>query len=49
MADEPGAHFRMLVGSIIVEDRVNELVGRHRGLDPVQKTDELYDVRYVSA
>jgi hypothetical protein len=40
MAGEPGAHFGVLVDGVVVEDRVNELAGWHRGLDPVQKTDE---------
>ncbi len=40
MAGEPGAHFGMLVDGVIVEDRVDQFAGWHRGLDPVQKTDE---------
>ena len=40
MPGEPGAHFGMLVDGIIVEDRVDQLSGRHRGLDPVQKAEE---------
>ena len=40
MAGEPGAHFGMLVDGIIVKDRMDQFAGRHRGLDPVQKTDE---------
>jgi len=31
----------MLVGGIVVEDGVDELTGRHRGLDPIEETDEL--------
>ena len=31
----------MLVGGIVVEDGVDELTGRHRGLDPIEQTDEL--------
>jgi hypothetical protein len=30
----------MLVDGVVVEDRVDQLAGRHRGLDPVQETDE---------
>src|SRR5215472_2485892 len=37
---EPGAYFGMLVSSIIVEDRVDQLAGRHSGFDAVQKADE---------
>ena len=40
MPREPGAHFGMLVDGIIVEDRVDQLAGRHRGLDPVEEADE---------
>jgi hypothetical protein len=29
---QPGAHFGMLVGGIVVEDRVDELAGRYGGL-----------------
>ena len=31
----------MLVGGIVVEDRMDQLAGRHGGLDPVEETDEL--------
>lgn len=41
MAVEPGAHLGMLVGGIIVEDDVDGLVGRHLGVDGVEKADEL--------
>jgi len=37
---EPGAHLGVLVGGIVIEDRVNELAGRHGGLDAVEETDE---------
>ena len=41
MAGQPGAHLGMLVGGVVVEDRVHQLSGRHGGLDAVQKADEL--------
>ena len=41
MPDEPSAHFGMLVGGIVVEDRMDQLADRHSGLDAVEKTDEL--------
>jgi hypothetical protein len=31
----------MLVGGVVVKDGVDELAGRHGGLDPVEETDEL--------
>jgi hypothetical protein len=34
---EPREHLGMLVGGIVVEDRVGDLAGRHRALDGVQK------------
>jgi len=40
MAVEPGAYLRVLVGGIVVEDDVGRLVGRHLGVDGVEKTDE---------
>ena len=40
MPREPGAHLGMLVDGIVVEDRVDQLAGRHRGLDPVEEADE---------
>ncbi len=41
VAVEPGAHLGMLGGGIVVEDDVDSLVGRHLGVDGVEKTDEL--------
>ena len=40
MAAKPVSDLGMLVDGVIVEDCVNELAGRHRGLDPVEKPDE---------
>jgi hypothetical protein len=40
MPGEPGTHLGMPADSVVVEDRVNELASWHRGLDPVQKSDE---------
>jgi hypothetical protein len=37
---EPRAHLGVLVSGIVVEDGVNELAGRHGGLDAVEETDE---------
>ena len=41
MAVEPGAHLRVLVGGVVVEDDVDGLAGRHLGLDGVEEADEL--------
>jgi hypothetical protein len=41
VAIEPSGDFRVLVASVIVEDAVDELAGRDRGLDGVEETDEL--------
>ena len=41
MAVEPGAHLRVLVGGVVVEDDVDDLAGRHLGLDGVEEADEL--------
>ena len=41
MAGEPSAHLGVLVGGIIVEDRVDQLAGGYRSLDAVQETNEL--------
>ena len=40
MGVKPPSYSGTLVDGVIVEDRVNELAGWHRGLDPVQETDE---------
>jgi cobyrinic acid a,c-diamide synthase len=37
---ERGAHLRMPVGGVIVEDDVDDLAGRHLGLHRVQEADE---------
>lgn len=36
MAVEPGTHLRVLMGSVVVEDDVNGLVGRRLGIDGVE-------------
>lgn len=41
MAVEPGPHLGMLVSGVVVKDDVNGLVGRHLGVDGVEKADEL--------
>lgn len=41
MAVEPGTHLRVLMGGVVVEDDVNGLVGRHLGIDGVEKANEL--------
>ena len=38
---EPGADLGMLVGGVVVEDGVDQLAGRHGGLDPIEEADEL--------
>jgi|SRR6516164_1121957 len=38
---EPSAHPGMLVGSVIVEDRMDGFAGRSRRLDGVEEADEL--------
>ena len=40
MAVEPGAHLGVLVGGVVVEDDMDGLVGRHLGVDGVEKADE---------
>src|ERR1700739_3059576 len=40
MARQPGQHFRMFVGGIVVEDDVDRLVGNNPALDSVEKADE---------
>jgi len=37
---EPGAHFGMLVGGVVVEDGMDEFAGRYDLLDAVEETDE---------
>ena len=41
MPIEPGAHLRVLVGAIIVEDDMDDLAGRNLRLDGVEEADEL--------
>ncbi len=41
MAVEPGAHLRVLVGGVVVEDDVDGLSGRNLRLDGVEEADEL--------
>ena len=41
VAREPGPDLRVLVGGIVVEDRVDSLAWRHLAFDRVQKADEL--------
>ena len=38
---EPAQNFGMLVGAVVVEDDVDDLADRDRGLDGVQEADEL--------
>jgi hypothetical protein len=40
MACEPAAHLGVLVGSIVVEDHMDGLVGRHFTLDGIEKADK---------
>ena len=40
MACEPVAHLGVLMGSIVVEDHMDRLVGRHLALDSIEKADE---------
>ena len=41
MAHEPRRDLRMLVGCVIVDDDVDDLAGRHLGLDGIEEADEL--------
>ena len=41
VAIEPGAHLRMLVGGVVVEDHVDALARRELPLDSVEEADEL--------
>src|SRR5450830_1891856 len=41
MPGQPLAHFRMLVGCVVVDDRVDFLSRRHLRLDGVEEADEL--------
>src|SRR5215472_2620711 len=41
MPHEPGLHFRMFVGTVVVEDDMHDLSNRRLGFDRVEKTKEL--------
>ena len=41
MAGEPGADLVLVVRRVVVDDRVDGLVRRHRALDAVEEADEL--------
>ncbi len=41
MAAEPGEDLGVLVGGIVVEDRVDQFAGRHRAIDGIEEADEL--------
>jgi len=41
MAVEPCTHPRVLVSGVVVEDDVDDLAGRHLGVDGVEEADEL--------
>ncbi|GJD86453.1 hypothetical protein HPGCJGGD_4360 [Methylobacterium haplocladii] len=41
MAIEPGAHLRVLVNGVVVEDRVHDFAGWHGRLDRIEEADEL--------
>ena len=38
---EPGPHPGVLVGRVIVEDNVDDLVGRNVGFDRIEKANDL--------
>jgi hypothetical protein len=38
---EPGADLQGVMGDVVVEDDVDDLAGRHFGLDSIQESDEL--------
>src|SRR5262249_47302948 len=40
MAGQPGLDLRMLVGGIVVDDDMDDLAGRHLGLDGIEEADE---------
>src|SRR5215469_9969545 len=40
IARQPGRHFGMLVGGIVVEDNVDQLAGRDLALDGIEEADE---------
>ena len=40
MARQPGQHFGMFVGGIVVEHRVDRLLGRDLAFDGVEEADE---------
>jgi hypothetical protein len=41
MSGEPLEDVGMLVGGIVIEDRVDHLAGWHHALDGIQEADEL--------
>ena len=41
VARQPGPDLGVLVGGVVVEDHVNQLAGRHGGLDGVEEAHEL--------
>ncbi len=41
MPAEPGAHLQVLLAAVVVEDRVDDLAGRHCRLDRVEEAQEL--------
>ena len=40
MVGEPCPHLRVLVGGVVVDDRMDQLAGRHLGLDGVEEADD---------
>ena len=40
MARQPGQHFGMLVGGIVVEDNMDRPIGRDLALDSIEEADE---------
>ena len=41
MPGQPGADLWMFVGSVVVRDGMDQLAGRHGGLDGAEEADEL--------
>jgi hypothetical protein len=46
MARQPGQHFGIFVGGVVVEDDMNQLASRDSALDGIEKADE-FDVATV--
>lgn len=40
MPVEPGAHFRVFVSTVVVENDVDGLAGRHFGVDGIEEANE---------